>query len=401
MAVNRTSKWPVVLIGLFLANAAFADSWRLATTEQYVSADGDWRLTVEPRPLTSHADYFKDAADGKNTPGRPPENAQPSAMGLMERRVGKHWQQVWQRPLRNDVAPVNAIALPGGAAMTLDNWHSMGIGRDTVVLYDTQGMVMASYALTDFLPREYVLALPRSVSSIHWRREPTVLPGGRRVSVPMVFPPQDVGKRADEDAQFVPVVFDLEFGRVEPPSGAAWERAQEKARAIRVKQRAREEAEYRQFTQPLKPPPASAKEHEWHRYLREAFYRLDPPSEDEYPDTEVLQAPTTSNYAKSVEALGESLRQKDREGPLLIASPSQDALLGRIEAEAKRVPAGALSQARVYLVMDDAHFARAQAALAPSGALLMQVDPAVPIAQSPERLEQWKQFKEERDAVDD
>jgi hypothetical protein len=323
-------------------------------------------------------------------------------MGIMERRVGKHWQQVWQRPLRNDVAPVNAIALPGGAAMTLDNWHQMGIGQDTVVLYDTRGTTVASYKLTDFLPREYVLALPRSVSSIHWRREPTVLSGGMRVSVPVLVPPQDADEWEGEDhAQFVPVVFDLELGRVELPSGADWQRAQEQARAARVKQRAREEAEYRRFIQPLEPPSVSAKEYEWHQYLREAFYRLDPSSKDEFPDTEVLQAPTASNYATSAEALGESLRQKDRAGALLIASPSQDALLERIEVEARRVPAVALPETRVYLAMDDAHFARARAALSSSGAVLVQIDPTVPIVQSPERLEEWEQFNEQRDALDD
>ena len=163
MKLIRALKWTALLSVTLVAGPAFADQWLPASTKQYVSADGAWRLTVEPRPITSPLRYFQDQVASKPRPGGLPGQSQTSAIGTMERRVNGTWQRVWQKPLRNTVAPVTAIALPGGAAMTLDNWHSMGFGPDAVVLYNQQGVAVAAYALTDFLPKPYVQALPRTV----------------------------------------------------------------------------------------------------------------------------------------------------------------------------------------------------------------------------------------------
>lgn len=398
MAVSRTLKCTVILFGALIAHAAFADKWFPASTEQYVSADGAWRLTVEPRPITSPLNYFQDAEDGKERSGSVPGSNQASAMGTMERRIDGAWQPVWERPLRNDVAPVAAVALPGGEAMTLDNWHSMGHGQGAVVLYNAQGTAVAAYALTDFLPKDYVRALPRSVSSINWRGEPKALPGGKRVSVPVFVPSENSGQAPrDDGAQFVPVIFDLEVGRVEPPAGADWERAEQAARQVLAKQLLAEAEWRRRFIEPLQVP-ASAELRDWHRYLDEAFLRLDPDWREGTPETIVLRSPAAPDYHASFAWIRDALRREDREGALMLASPSQDALLERIEAEAKRVRGGALSQASVYLALDDSHFARARSALMHSGANLIQIDPATAISQRPERLEQ---FMREQEAPDE
>jgi hypothetical protein len=397
MTADRILKWTFLFVGAFAVGDVFADQWSPASTKQYVSDDGAWRLTVEPRAITSPLDYFEEQEDGKAQPGGVPGSSQASAMGTMERRVEGAWHRVWQRPLRNDVAPVDAVALPGGAAMTLDNWHSMGYGKDAVVLYDAQGAAQAAYALTDFLPADYVRALPRTVSSVHWRGEAKALPDGKRVSVPVFVPsPDNDGLPNNKSAQFVQVVFDLAAGKVEPPAGPAWEHAEQTARQVRAKQLEAEAEERRRFIEPL-TVPQSADEREWHQYLVEAFFRLDPASSDEYPATTVLRSPSARDYQASVAWVHGALRGEDSEGAIMLASPSQDALLARIEAEAKGMPAGALSLARVYLLLNGARFVQAQSALAHSGADLIQLDPATAIPQRPDRLEYFMKMQEETD----
>lgn len=391
MTISRMWKLGVLLVGASIAHATFADSWLPAATKQYVSADGAWRLTVEPRRITSPLNYFKDEVDGKERPGGVPGSSQASATGTMERRVDGAWERVWQRPLRNEVTPVDAMVLPGGSAMTLDNWHRMGIGKDAVVLYDAQGTVLAAYALTDFLPTDYVRALPHSVSSLHWRGEAKALPDGRRISVPVVVPSQDDADLLhDERAEFVPVIFDLLAGKVERPSGPAWEQAEQTARQVRAKQLVVEAEEHRFFTEPL-DVPASVDERDWHRYMVEAFFRVDPDWQDGYPETTVLRSPDASDYRASIASLHDALRSYDREGAIMLASPSQDALVARIEAETKNIRADSLALARVYLVLDNTRFARAMAALSRSGARLIQIDPSSAIPQRSERLEKFMQ----------
>lgn len=386
MKLIRTLKWTALLSVVLVASPAFADQWLPASTKQYVSADGAWRLTVEPRPITSPLDYFQDEVDGKDRPGGVPGRSQASALGTMERRVDGVWQQVWQKPLRNDVAPVDAIALPGGAAMTLDNWHSMGFGPNAVVLYNEQGTAVAAYALTDFLPKSYVQALPRTVSSLHWRGEAKALPDGKRVSVPVVVPSEDSEELAfEEEEQVVQIIFDLAAGKVELPAGPAWLQAEQAALEVRKNQLQAETEERQRFIAPLRPP-TSVGDRDWHAYLIEAFFRLDPSWNDEYPETTVLRPQSAANYRASVAWVHDSLRGEDREGPIMLASPSQDALLARIEVEAKGIRAGALSRARLYLVLDDVRFASAQSALAHASANLIQIDPAGAIPQRPERL---------------
>lgn len=384
----RALKLLVLLVGALAAHAAFADSWLPATTQRYVSADGAWRLTVEPRAITGPLEYFQDQVDGKDNPGGVPGSTHTSARGTMERRVNGAWQRVWQRPLRNDVAPVDVVVLPGGTALTLDNWHSMGYGSDAVVLYDQQGTAVAAYALTDFLPEDYVQALPRSVSSMGWRGEAKALSDGKRVMVPVVVPTADAAPY-EKDAAHVPVIFDLAAGKVEPPAGRDWDHAVEVAREARKKQLAAEAEERRRFIEPLQAP-AEPDERSWHAYMVEAFFRLDRDWDDTYPATKVLRLPGAPGYRASEKWVHEALWDEFfRDGTTMFASLSQDALVERIEAEVKDMPAGMLSRAHIYLVLDSARFARARSALIGSGAHVIQIDPEIPIPQRPARLKRY------------
>ncbi|KGQ19298.1 hypothetical protein LF41_2946 [Lysobacter dokdonensis DS-58] len=395
MTRNRILPWAGVLVGALVAGMAFADSWAPARTTQYVSADGDWRLTVEPRDIAGPLEYFQDAAAGKDTPGGVPGSKQTSAVGTMEHRVGTTWQKVWREKLRNDVAPVEAIALPGGVAMTLDNWHSMGFGKDVVVLYDAKGAVTASYALDDFLPKDYVRALPRTVSSLHWRGKATALPDGKRVSIAVLVPSEE-GSPFAEDARFVPVVFDLAAGRVIPPSGAEWDQALQTSRTVRTHQRALEAKRRKEFIEPLRfPEPAT--ELALSLYMVEAFFRIDDQGADGYPETTVLRASDAADYAQSVEWVHEALCRTRWEGTQMFASSSQDDLVAKIEAQSKCLKTEMLARSRIYLVMDDAHFARGRKTLARTGAAVIQIDPAKPIPQDPERLANYMESRPSSD----
>ena len=119
-----------------------ADSWALPSTEVTASADGSWRLTVYPRGVSSQLAYFQDKVKEQDNAGAPPGEKRTSASGRMEQRVNGKWKTVWEQPLLNEVSPVMVLAVNGGAAVTFDNWHSVGYGNDVVVIYDATGHVV-------------------------------------------------------------------------------------------------------------------------------------------------------------------------------------------------------------------------------------------------------------------
>jgi hypothetical protein len=122
-------------------------------------------------------------------------------------------------PLLNDVSPVDALVSSTGQAVTFDNWHSVGHGSDTVVIYDAQGNVVRALALHDFLPDDYIGALPHSVSSLHWGGEHCITGGDRRLVLRVAVPP--LGFRRDAEREYVDVVVDLASGRITVPQGKA------------------------------------------------------------------------------------------------------------------------------------------------------------------------------------
>lgn len=83
------------LLGLLcvalLATSAFADSWLPPRVAHYASPNGQWRLTVYPRGLTSQLDYFNDKVDGKPNAGAIPGDTQASPIGHMERKQAGRW----------------------------------------------------------------------------------------------------------------------------------------------------------------------------------------------------------------------------------------------------------------------------------------------------------------------
>jgi hypothetical protein len=371
----------VLLFGVAFAWVpAWADSWILPSTRAYESANGQFRLTVEPAPIDSQLDYFREeiAASERGTPVD-----RPAPIGLLERRSANGWAPVWAVPLVNPVAPVDALVADDGKhVVTFDNWFSTGFGEHVIVLYDAAGTVVRSMALTELLPEAYFEALPRSVSSLQWREGADFSPDGTLLELDVPFPSDD------DAAGEAPVRFVVSLA-----DGGAWSPATNRLtsalRAAERIERTRAQAEVDRIaylTQPLVAP--SDPEGEWHEYLLEAYFRLTPYYLDSpYPNITVLFAPNNPRYKESVGWLADAFDSlRDFPGEAAIASPqSQDGLIEALKL-ATRAKRGALAESAIYVSVDAARRDTAERLVTLTGARFVWLDPAAEIAQRPERI---------------
>jgi hypothetical protein len=173
------------------------------------------------------------------------------------------------------------------------------------------------------------------------------------------------------------------------PSGSAWENAVAVAARVHAANDAADAERRAFFSNPL-TAPGSADEGAWHRYIEEAYFRLDPGWQDGFPSAVVLRLPQAADYRRSLPWLRDTLRNTDLPSDaIMLASPNQDNLAAVLAVEVPRLRRGGLRGVRVYVVADDARWPRFAAILAPTGGQLIQVDPAKPIAQRPERLRRF------------
>jgi hypothetical protein len=377
----------VLGIALFVASV-HADEWSLPTSRVYLSADKAWRLTVIPRTVTSQLAYFSDKVAGRQVAGAAAGDTKKHARGLMEHLDRGQWQPVWDEPLLNEVSPVEAIVSSSGQTVTFDNWHGMGFGKDVVVIYDDHGKLVRAMGLEDFLPKEYIEALPRSVSSIWWGSEHHFSADGKQLVLRVVVPSVEAYQDLDGNAsQHIELRFDAATGQAFAPNEKAWSAALTSATKVIAENHAWEAKQKSEFIAPLLGPRGDG-ESDWHHYLEEAFFRVDPSWKNGYPATKILRLPKHKEYQASVGFLNDALHdQLNRDGVLMIASPSQDNLLHVLSEIAVTVPAGWLKKARVYVAVDDAHTAEAAKILLPTGAKYIQLDPSKPIPQRKARLD--------------
>lgn len=377
---------------------ARADSWLPPETTAYVSRDGAWRLTVHPRGISSPLAYFEDKVAKLPNAGRVSGSAQTSALGHMQRRENGQWRTVWEAPLANEVSPVEALVRSGGQAVTFDNWHSMGYGNDVVAIYGIDGELVRSLALSDFLPKEYVRALPRTASSMQWRGDPRLSRDSRQLIIPVVIPSVGQEERSDEERiAYVDVRFDMATGERVSDTGPGWANALASARKAHQNSLKQAAAAKARFISPLRAPKQGALR-DWHGYLMDAFVRLDTNREDGYPATKVIPSRLDAGFARIVGSLREELADwSAADGVLMIASPSQETLVSVLTKELARVKAGALVNARVYVAVDDRNVGAVRSALAHTGAKLIQIDPARPIPQRKERVDRYLRDQQESD----
>jgi hypothetical protein len=159
-------------VALFVVTyATCADQWLSATPETYSSYFGSYRLTVYPRQVSDPLAFFEDKLAAVEPAGQE-ATEQARCEATLEQLVGSHYEQLWRKPLVNDVAPVSALVSDrSGAFVTFDNWHSKGCCDDTIVIYDRLGNMVRKFALTDILTEKEISNLPRTVSSTHWSGE--------------------------------------------------------------------------------------------------------------------------------------------------------------------------------------------------------------------------------------
>jgi len=362
------------------AEPSCADSWALPTVETYVSANGRARMIVTPRDLDSQLAYFEDMVDGKAGPGQREDGAK-AARARVERLSGGRWQAVWDRPIPNGVAPVQAIVRDDARyAATFDDWHGTGYGPNAVVLYGPDGRVTRRLALADMLPAFYVDALPHSVSSIDWRREPRFSADGSRIVLPIVIPESGYVRKA----RTVDLNIRLSDGAASFADAGAWARAGREGCRVRKWQLAAEAAEKAAFLAPLRRP-AINDQGSWHAYLREAIARRF--GNDRSASSTVLRKPDAPDYAVSESWLREEMTDPTGRGAAF-ATLSDDNLVAVVQRVAATIPAGRMRGTTLYFAISADRWPAVAAALRRSGATLVHLDPDVPIPQRPERIAQ-------------
>jgi hypothetical protein len=378
--------WMIAGLLMLCPGAVRADSWMPATRQIVYSANRHVRFTINPRAISSPLRFFEDKVRGREPAGQQPQ-APDKAEGWLEREdASGHWSTLWRKALVNDVSPVSALVTNDGAhVVTFDNWHSMGYGDDAVVIYGVDGAVVRAMPLTAFLPEDYVAALPRSVSSLQWSGDHHLSPDDRQVILQVVIPRANAEPGADPS--YTPIALSLADGQAIAPRDAAWDTALASAKEARASQIAAEKARVQALIDPLLGPKTSG-EQEWHFYLQEAFFRLDPHWLEDYPGTTVLRDQAAADYKPSEKWVFDAITERELHATVLaFASPSSTDNLVRLLTEASRkVTPGKLHDARIYVVVTDADRDRVAAALAPTGARFIQLDPTKPIPQRPERI---------------
>lgn len=375
---RRLGRW-LLGAGLCLTPwLAQADSWLPASTQIQTSADGKSRVTIEPRQLSSSRAFFHDKVEGTPNAGQLPGGRDQASARVERKDANGQWQLLWQGPLVNEVAPVDTLLSNGGRYLvTLDNWHAMGFGDNAIVIYDGQGQRLHQLSLRQILPREYVMALPRSVSSLHWRGDAVLSQDGESVEIQLA-PPGDDEEEEEEHSLLLKIR--LIDAKVTLPSGRPWNKAMRKARAEVAAQRTEYEQFVRSHSAPLPvPPDASLKA--WEAYAREVMIRL-----EAYGKVQILAAAGAADRSDSSQALEDLITQMgdpnayvSRIGNWALASPDPRGLEEVATRAVREVPPASARHMRVIFIGLPEQQARMTALFEATGAGFRFVDMSQPV----------------------
>lgn len=373
-AVTRCVFAAMLLLGAGTTNA---DSWLPPMPETFVSADGQARVTITPRPIGGALPYFEDKVAGKEPAGQRPDNGQRSPVAALERRQDGKWRQVWKLPLVNDVGPVNALVANGGRYLvTFDNWHSAGYGPDAVVIYDGEGRLVRKFALEDFLPEAYVAQLPRSVSSLWWGGDHALANDDETLLLHVVEPTEE--NESSDRPRTVPLRIRLADGQVLPPAGAEWERAMAVVNALDAKRQERWRQARELRATPL-PTPDGGNADAWRDYLAELRDRLSDSTGHPHAGL-VLPAAGAGGDADSItEMLDGFVEFRELYGDhFVFVSPSSPRLAELLGGHLAAMQPGSMRGARIAFVGSQEDGEKVNAAAAGSGAEILLIDKSVP-----------------------
>jgi hypothetical protein len=373
----------ILLIGTLLGQqAAVADSWMPAQVQTYLSKDAAIRIIITPRELEHALAYFNDKVEGREPAGQRREGNDKANVRLERRGADGKWSLVWQRELMNDVAPVEAlVSKTGKFVVTFDNWHSTGYGENVVVIYGSNGQLVRSLQLSDFLPKELIDALPRTTSSLHWSGDHSITEDEQQLILKVRFPQNGLSR---DDSRFFDIALNLSTGQPLPVTEETWRSVLAEAAAVNAAQQNADVQRREYLTKPLLGP-ASNDQTSWHEYLREAFARLTPDWREDSTSTTVLRLPTAKDYNPSKKWVREQLR--DAYGDYVaFATLSQPNLVTVLRKEVAGFKPGRLNHLTIYLALEESYWNEAVRILKPTGAKLVQLDPTKPIPQNSERL---------------
>ena len=156
----------LMLIGLSSANA---DICGLASNTAITSYDGNIVVRIEPGSL--------------ETPAR----ARVECIATLTKWSAQDQSYHFLRrvTLRNPERPLAAVITDDARFLvTFDDWCREGETENAIVIYDLDQGTSHAYALKDFLSESYREKLERSISSTHWRGDPSVSEGNHYVFVP-------------------------------------------------------------------------------------------------------------------------------------------------------------------------------------------------------------------------
>jgi len=392
-ATQGFARRAMVLLVLLLASAsAGADSWAPPQTQVTPSANGQFRVTVVPRPLDGPLAYFEDKVDGTEPAGQRKGEAQVSPIALVEKLDATGaWRRVWQMPLVNDVAPPSVlIADDGSFLVTFDNWHSVGFGDDVVVVYDRQGTLVRQLSLEQILPAVYVPHIPRTVSSRWWGGKHALVEKDQFVELQVARPGTDI----ESDARYLSLRIRLADGEVMPVGGSEWDHAMAEANRLESKRLAAWEALRNLRASPLSAPMSSDTQ-AWRDYMFELRERIE--GEDEQMVGMVLAAPGENPGYHDADDIASWVEEFSGDGAfsgtaLIVASPSSDKLAALLLQPLRAKAAGSMKKAHLVFVGTAAEGVQVIQAARRSGARVTVVDrtspypPGRPLPESPHPL---------------
>jgi hypothetical protein len=158
-SVRTAGALALVMVTMAGVVASWADQWPAPQTREVWSQSRDYFVRVIPGKSIGETVGFRGAPTG------------PSARAELYRRAaGRSYRLAWTVSLVNPVAPIDLFLTDRGYLVTLDNWHNMGYGK-IVVFYSPDGKLLRAHVLDDLFPAAEIDKLPRSVSSIWWRKQ--------------------------------------------------------------------------------------------------------------------------------------------------------------------------------------------------------------------------------------
>lgn len=271
---------------LYAGSPALADSWPPPSKQLYLSADKTVRLTVEPCKPGRKDSY--DCADGD----------QSHATGILQqKRKSGGWTEIWRKTLANKVAPTSALVTNSGQfIVTFDNWYGTGFGKNVVAIYNAEGLLIRSFALSDIVPQNYIDAMPHSISSINWSGEHKFTSVQDQLILQIVVPvAQPIEDDYRDNDGYVDFHIDLATGQLVPPSGREWERAKAAVATVNAAQLEWAQQRRRFLTEPLLGPAVNSVQN-LRAYVIEGFERLNVDDPDAFAFEVVLPVPGHKGY---------------------------------------------------------------------------------------------------------